>query len=389
MIKVLLALPSLDDLGVQHDVRTLMQYWDKDRFSVKMLLHKRSGNFASQFSNDMRSVEVDDVVPGFPKLRVISRLNGYTKLIAQEKPDAVISFVPYSNYGCAWAKFAGKHKFGLAISEHAHISAAMNDSQNMDNLFMKIYRHSFRVVYNTKLVNTVKCISSESLQDLVENHKIQSLKTTLIYNPVPMEEIKRLALEEVDHPWFKDNKTNIPILINVGRLCEQKRQDLLIKAFAKVRAVIDCRLVLVGSGNNGELISLAKSLGVLHDVLFVGFDPNPWKWMARANLFVLSSKWEGLPCVLSESMVLGLPIVSTECPSGPKEMLLNGSAGYLCRINDIDSLSNKVLYALQNPQETKRRVEVANENLFRFEPRNVVKKYEDLAVYLSEIGTRR
>lgn len=378
-IKILLSIPSLDDLGVQHDVRTLMQYWNKDKFDVNLLLHERVGNFASQFPAEWRSIHIDDYVSKIPKWRVISRVDGYRRVINDFKPDVVISFVPFCNYGCFWAKITGKHKFGLVVSEHAHVSAAMNDKENMNNLFMKFYRFTFRFVYNHKAVDYIKCIADESRQDLIKNHKINQEKVVLIYNPVPMDEIREISKEKVDHFWF-DNKNLI--LINVGRLVYQKRQDILIKAFAKVKKEIDCKLVIIGSGSQEKLKKIAEQLKVEKDIYFAGFQKNPWKWMAKTNLFVLSSIWEGLPCVITEAITLGLPIVSTKCPSGPREMLLNGEAGYLCDVNNEDDLAEKIIYALNNKKETDNKVRIATNNLFRFKPELVVLKYEELVLKL-------
>lgn len=385
-IRVLLSIPDLQDLGVQHDVRTLMKYWDRKKFNVRLLVHSRSGNFADQFPDEWPSIEIDKFSLNLPKIRVISRIDGYRKAINFFKPHAVISFVPFCNYACIWAKIAGRHKFGLAISEHAHVTAAMKDKENMGNLFMRFYRFTFPYFYNLKAVNIIKCIAEESRDDLIKNYNINPAKTILIYNPVPIEEIEKLSKEKVDHEWFKRKKA--PILINVGRLVYQKRQDLLIKAFAEVFKKIDCRLIIIGRGNQKVLKflkDLAKKLEVDDKIYFAGFQKNPWKWMAKADLFILSSIWEGLPCVLTEAMVLGLPIISTACPSGPTEMLLNGKAGYLCKLEDVNDLKDKIIYALTHPKETKIKTKIAKENLYRFDPKYITKQYEKLAEYLANI----
>jgi len=291
--------------------------------------------------------------------------------------------VPFSNYGCIWAKIFGKHKFKLVVSEHAHVTAAMNDKENMGTLFMKIYRFTFPYLYNSHFVDRIKCIAEESRLDLIKNHGIKQEKIVLIYNPVEMEEIKQLAKEEIVESWFKEiSFTNVPILINVGRLTLQKRQDMLIQSFAKVRERMDCKLIIVGEGEQNKLRRIACDFGVNKDIYFTGFQKNPWKWMANSNLFVLSSIWEGLPCVLTEAMTLNLPVVSVRCPSGPTEMLLNGEAGYLCKMENIEELSNTIIDALTNKEETERRVNNGQKNLFRFDPKYAVECYHNLAIEL-------
>lgn len=383
-IKVLLAVPDLEGLGVQHDIRSLMHNWDHERFDARLLLHSRTGSFADQFPESVKAIEIDKYVINIKKIKVLSRLGGYRKAINSFKPDVVISFVPFSNYGCIYAKIFGRHKFKLVISEHAHVTAAMSDPENMNTLFMKIYRLTFPYLYNSRFVDAVKCIAKESMEDLINNHKIKKGKVVLIYNPVEMEEIKNLAQEEITEPWFKEvSEKNIPILINVGRLTVQKRQDILIRAFAKVYKQLPCQLIIVGGGDQEILRQIAAKAGVEQNVHFAGFQKNPWKWVARADLFVLSSLWEGLPCVLTESMTLGVPVVSVRCPSGPTEMLLNGEAGYLCEVGNINDLAEKIIYALTHKEETAKKVAIGQENLFRFNPKRAAENYQQLVLRLA------
>ena len=378
-IRVLLAIPDLMGLGVQHDVRCLMQNWNKEKFDVRLLIHNRSGDFADQFPIDMSSLHVDEYSLQIPKLRFLTRLSGYRKLINKYKPHVIISFVPYCNYACAWAKFTGSWDFIHIVSEHAHVTGAMRDPQNMGNVFMKFYRYTFSWVYNN-CANVVKCISKESMDDLIENHKINPKKIVLIHNPVPFSEIKALSKSTVDHPWFTlSANERTPIIINVGRLVLQKRQDLLLRAFRLVLMKVECNLVIVGDGTEEiKLRNLARDLGLIDYVFFAGFQKNPWKFIAKSDCFALTSSWEGLPCVLTESMVLGIPIVSVRCPSGPKEMLLEGEAGYLCKSDDVEEIALQLIEAIENPLKSKNKVNRAYESLYRFDPLLVTQQYEAL-----------
>jgi len=198
--------------------------------------------------------------------------------------------------------------------------------------------------------------------------------------------VRELAREPVEHPWFSEKETKrIPLLINVGRLAHQKRQDLLLEAFATVHKSERVRLALVGRGEyQARLFAQARELGVEDDVVFLGFQRNPWKFMSRATALVLSSSWEGLPCVLTEAMLLGVPIVSTRCQSGPTEMLLNGAGGLLCDVGSASSLAEGIGEMLGNPQLRAARVETAIAHLDRFEPKNVTRQYEALAQELAD-----
>jgi glycosyltransferase involved in cell wall biosynthesis len=387
-LRVLLSIPDLQDLGVQHDVRCLMKYWNRDRFEPAMLLHRRTGAFADQFSPDMASIEVDDFVLNVPKIRVLLRVLGYRRAFDEFRPDAVISFVPYCNLASAMAKRVARARFGLAVSEHAHVTASLADRDAFSaKPFLGFYRRSFPYIYNRE-ADLVKCIAEESRQDLIEHHGITAAKTRLIHNPVDFDEVRRLARDAVDHPWFDPaERQRIPLFINVGRLAPQKQQDILLRAFAAVRSRGAARLAVVGRGDREtSLRSLAKELGIANDVVFMGFQRNPWKYMSRATATVLSSMWEGLPCVVTESMVLGVPVVSTRCPSGPTEMLLDGKAGYLCPVGDVEGLATAMQDVIGDPSGTTERVAVATENLHRFEPHNVTEQYERLAMELRDLA---
>lgn len=378
-IKILFAVPTLDALGVQHDILTLINNWDFEEFEVKLLLNSRTGDFADQFSEKIESIEVDNFIFNIPKIRVLERmLYGYYRAISSYNPDVIISFVPFSNYSCFLSKKLYRQRFSLVVSEHAHVSAAMKDSQNMDNLFMKIYRKSFKYVYNNSAVDIVKCISHESMDDLLNNHKIIKEKTVLIHNPIPIEEIIDKGKEIVKFP-DNFNESNRFLLVNSGRITFQKRQDLLIKAFANVNSRFpDTRLLILGKGSQNDLLKLAQDLRIADKILFAGFQKNPWKWVSKAQLFVLTSCWEGLPCVISETMALNVPIVSTDCPSGPKEMLMDGQLGTLAKTDDIDDITNKILLAITNYSESQNKANAAIKKLDRYEPKSVTQQYINL-----------
>ncbi len=391
-IRVLLCIPDLEDLGVQHDIRCLMKYWNQDEFEPVMLLHKRQGAFADQFSVDMRSIEVDDYIVDVRGVRILHRVWGYARAFRQFRPHAVISFVPYSNFASVLARRLSGMKFGLAVSEHAHVSASLRDPQSFPGWFGKFYRKWFPHIYNS-LTDSVKCIAEESRQDLIKTWGISASQTRLIHDPVDFDEVRKLGDEPCDEPWLQPHLVaEVPTLVNVGRVKGQKRHDLLIRAFALARRDRRLRLIVVGRGSEVEidaLMQLARELGVGDDVKFVGFQRNPWRFMKRASMLVMSSDWEGLPCVLTEAMCLGLPIVSTQCPSGPAEMLVNGAAGLLTPVGEAEPMAAAILSALADPEATANRVKVALDNLYRFAPGPVTRQYEALAIEMAEIGWNR
>jgi len=164
------------------------------------------------------------------------------------------------------------------------------------------------------------------------------------------------AKAPLDHPWFAPGAP--PVVLGVGRLAPQKDFPTLIRAFARVRAERAARLMILGDGKTpdrrAELLALADELGVAEEVALPGFQPNPFAYMARASLFVLSSAWEGLPGVLVQALACGCPVVSTDCPSGPAEILEQGQYGRLVAVGDEVALADAMRSTLDNPPERDR-----------------------------------
>jgi glycosyltransferase involved in cell wall biosynthesis len=178
-------------------------------------------------------------------------------------------------------------------------------------------------------------------------------RITTIYNPIMVHEILEKSQVPPDHPWFIPNAP--PVILGVGRLVPQKDFPCLMKAFRRLRSVRRARLVILGEGRlRGELETLAKTLGISQDVSFTGFTQNPYAFMARASVLALSSAWEGFGNVIGEALACGCPVVSTDCPSGPAEVLKNGAFGTLVPVGNDKALAEAILAVLDKPPEKAR-----------------------------------
>lgn len=158
--------------------------------------------------------------------------------------------------------------------------------------------------------------------------------------------------EKPDHPWFNEGEP--PLIIGLGELSFRKDFSTLIKAFALVRQSMKCRLMICGKGRQAEeLQRLADESGVTEDFRLVGFVNEPLAYLAHSDLFAFTSRWEGLGFALIEALAVGLPAVSTDCPSGPREILGNGKYGQLVPVGDYEALAKAMIETLQNPPEKK------------------------------------
>ena len=233
----------------------------------------------------------------------------------------------------------------IIVTIHATLSQRWNEAVILKKfLAPKIVR---RFLLQT---DAVVAVSQGAAADLVSFLRLPHDRVRVIYNPVISEDIFVKAKEEPTYPCFGTHDP--PVILGVGRLCQEKDFETLLKAFALVRRKRMARLVILGEGEQRAFLErLAKELSVQHDVVMPGVVKNPFPYMARAAVFVLSSVWEGLPTVLIEALALGTPIVSTDCPSGPAEILENGKWGKLVPPRDPQAMAEAILRTLEESRK--------------------------------------
>jgi glycosyltransferase involved in cell wall biosynthesis len=263
--------------------------------------------------------------------------------INRDNPDSIISFLNYPNMVLLLTAplCRGKNRFVVNVRNTMSVAAANADSKwvrSVPRLMKRLFR----------LADAVVAPSSGAGQDVVRITGLPDERITVIPNPVLRPDILRRAREVVDHPWLDDG--SVSVILGVGKMKPQKDFQTLLRAFAGVRARRPARLILLGEGaDRGPLGELARELGIEADVDFPGYVQNPFPYYRRASLFVLSSIWEGLPNVLIEAMACGCPVVSTDCPSGPDEILQGGAFGKLVPVGAVDAMSTAILETLETP----------------------------------------
>lgn len=207
-------------------------------------------------------------------------------------------------------------------------------------------------------MDRVFAVSGRVADDVVQSFGADPDTVTVVPNPIVTPEIVRRAREPVDHPWFETDAG--PVVLSIGRLSRQKNYPLLLRAFSRIEEDLDARLIILGEGSERERIeSLVGELRLEDRVDLPGFVDNPYAFLARSAVFVLSSDWEGLPSVVIESLAVGCPVVSTDCPSGPREILDGGCYGRLVEPGDEKALASAMREALvtesSEPERLKQR----------------------------------
>jgi glycosyltransferase involved in cell wall biosynthesis len=272
------------------------------------------------------------------------------KHLRRMTPDLMLSIGALGNIPSILAKGLSGKRFPIVILEQIHLSASMIHTSNSGigaKLYWGLVKQLVKRFY--PLADAVVACSKGVAEDLVQNMKVPRERVHVIYNPTDPE-IEAKAQEPVEHPWFKNFK--IPVILCVARLDPQKDLPTLIRAFSIVRKERPARLAILGEGSErAKLKALVKELGLEGDVWMPGFVDNPFKFMKRATVFALSSKFEGFGMVIAEALAVGTPVVSTDCPSGPAEILGEGKWGKLVPVGDHEKLAEAILEAIENPPD--------------------------------------
>ena len=219
-----------------------------------------------------------------------------------------------------------------------------------------------------------------SLKFKKELKKKFNVDSKVIYNPLNTKEIIKLSRKKLKESFFKKKSLNI---INVGRFTDQKDHLTLLKAINLIKFKIDIRLIIIGRGINYDLIkNYIKQNNLEKLVKLVNFTKNPFPYIKKSQLFILSSTYEGLPNVLLEALVLRKFIISSNCQTGPSEILLNGNGGLLFKVKDYKDLSKKILFFFRNKRKCQTLLKNSVNSLSRFDSRINLKKYTDLFLKL-------
>ena len=289
--------------------------------------------------------------------------------IQQEKPDIILPSLPKAKVSTMLARCLVDNPPPVVPTIHGIIR---ND------------RKCRRLRYKTLFPNAAQIVTvSKGVADSVSAQLgIPKRKVTTIYNPVVSSEIDKLKTQPPEHLWFADGGP--PVILGVGRLLSQKDFPVLIRAFARVSQQRPCRLIILGEGELREPIEeLVSELSLQEKVVLPGWSDNPYSAMSRAALFVLSSQYEGLPGALIQSLACGCPCVSTDCPSGPAEILQDGKIGPLVPVGDHAALADAMLRTLNNPPDKQKLLDRAA----FFSTENSVDRYEALIMRIVQQNT--
>lgn len=358
--KLIIFIPSIESGGVEKNLFIIANYLSKKKINVSVLTSNIQHK--SKFSKKINII--------YPKNKIFQNTNRFIKIlicsfllileILKDKKITVFSFQA-NIYATIISKM-----FGVKIIARTNSASYFYKSNFFKDYIFKIFlKNSDKVIVN----------SLELKQKLLKEYNILS---TCIYNPLNTEKIIKLSKKKHNNNFFKDK--DIVKIINIGRLTDQKDQITILKAIKEIKNKINIKLLIVGQGKNKSLLEDYIINNNLTKIVKINkFVKNPYNLIKSADIFILSSVFEGLPNVLLEAIALNKFIISTNCPTGPREILYNGKAGLLFNPRNYMQLSKKILFFKSNYNLCLKKMIVAKSGLKRFDYKINLNKYLKLA----------
>lgn len=334
--RLALYISNLDDVGGRMLV-ALAEGLARRGHNVDLVLARGAGPYQQGTLTGVRVVDLGAQRVRTSVLALARYVPPLVRYLRREHPNGMLSVMNHANVIALAARKCAGIQTRLVVSEHAHLSAALQRTivalgARRGPIMPWVMRYTY------PWADHVVAVSEGVADDLARMIHLARDRVDVIYNPALTPGLHEQADAPLDHPWFQ--RGAVPVVLAAGRFSAEKNFDALIRAFAKLRKTTPARLIILGEGElRPRLEALADSLGLSGDVALPGFQDNPFQYMRRAALFTLSSNHEGFGNVLIEAMACGTPVVSTDCPSGPAEILEHGKWGRLVKVGDVDALA--------------------------------------------------
>jgi len=351
---IALFVASLRGGGAPRQTVTLANAFAARGHVVHLVVIQSEGSLRRAVSPHVRLVALDSRLLRLPlvrsnrRLQVVASVSSLIRYLRHECPDVLLAAASHVHRAAVWARCLARTHTRLVLRVSNHLSRSAWNTKRWPRPLLPILARLLYPWADGFIAN-----SEGIAHDLSRVVGIPRERIVVIPNPVVTPELEQQARVPLDHPWFR---TGQPLVVlGVGRLTTAKDFPTLLHAFAKVRARRPVRLMILGEGKaRTRLAALAEQLGIASDLALPGWLDNPYPYMAHSAVFALSSAWEGLPNALIEAMACGCPVVSTDCPAGPAEILEGGVYGPLVPVGDAAALAAAIKSVLDSPPDRER-----------------------------------
>jgi glycosyltransferase involved in cell wall biosynthesis len=357
--------PRLTAGGAQRVTLTITAELADRGYAVDLVLAHPGGGLRGEAGEGVRVVDLQATrLPGVGLATSAPRIRSYLR---DAQPEVFVSTMTFANVVCLLASIGDAEGTKLVAAEHTTFGMFGGVKNGLTRVLAKhLYPRADRIV----------AVSEGVAESVVAGTRVEGSDVTVIYNPVDVDRIREGITDPVDHPWLTDG--GYDVVLGAGRIAPQKDFPTLVRAFERLRAATDrddLRLIVTGDGEQlDDLRSLIERRGLDDFVDLPGYVDDIYAYMDRADVFALSSAWEGLPTVLIESLTVGTPVVATDCPSGPREILQDGELGPLVPVGDAEALARAIAETLADPPAPDRLRDRADD----FSPPAVVDDYAAL-----------
>lgn len=356
-------LPALAGGGAERAMLHLAEGLAERGYPTDLVLAQAEGDYLSSVPAPVRIVDLQARSPV-----IVSKTLALKRYLQQERPSVLLSALDIFS-SAIWAQRLAGVSTRIIFCVQTHLSRQFRNHQPYT--VGQVRPHLVRWFY--PWADAIVAASHGVASDLSQLADMPIDRIQVIHNPVVTPQVLQKMQEPVDHPWLA--ATEPPVILGVGRLVSQKDFPTLIRAFARVRSHCPARLMILGEGEDrSKLEAQIYQLGLEQEVALPGFVENPYAYMARAKVFALSSIFEGFGNVVAEAMAAGTPIVSTDCESGPAEILEDGRYGRLVPVEDANALATGILEALCQPIDS----ELLKQRAQAFSIEQVTDQYVDV-----------
>lgn len=321
--KIFLIIPSLNRGGAERVTSILANNLDKKKFDINLILLEKRGSYLNDLNKNINIIDL--------KIKNVRKsVKPIISIIRKEKPNLVFSTLGHLNLMLMMFKFLMPKKTKF-IGREASIPSILNKKEK----YPKIFDFLYKILYPK--FDKIICQSNYMKKDLVVNYKILSEKIEVINNPLDFQNIEKKI--KLDKNPFNSNIKNI---VAIGSLEEVKGYDILITSISKINRN-DFKLSIIGSGSKEyALRELIKKLNLEKKIELLGFKENPYIYMKFADIGILSSKFEGFPNTVLETLACRTPVIAFKCPGGVEEIILDNINGWFVKQNDIEELANTI-----------------------------------------------